>query len=58
MEKKSWIKGRWVEKKGQRRRCYYTLTKEGQKVLVRQRQEWKAFAAMVNEVIGVGVGHA
>jgi DNA-binding PadR family transcriptional regulator len=51
MEKKGWLKGRWVEKKGQRRRCYYTLTDAGQKVLAAQRQEWEAFTAMVNHVI-------
>lgn len=53
MEKRGWIKGRWVEKKGERRRCYYTLTRKGQEVLAHQRQEWKAFSAMVNQVIGV-----
>ena len=54
MEKKGWIKGRWVEKKGQRRRCYYTLTPVGRKVLVVQLREWRAFSAMVNELIGEG----
>ena len=53
MEGKGWIKGRWVEKKGQRRRCYYTVTSQGLEVLARQRQQWAAFTAVVNEVIGV-----
>jgi PadR family transcriptional regulator PadR len=53
MEERGWIKGRWVEKKGERRRCYYSLTPKGQSVLARQRREWKAFSAMVNQVIGV-----
>ena len=53
MEEHRWIKGRWVEKKNARRRCYYTLTAEGKKVLSRQRREWKAFSAVVNEVIGL-----
>jgi len=53
MEDRGWIKGRWVEKKGERRRCYYTLTPKGREVLTEQRQEWKAFSAMVNQVIGV-----
>jgi transcriptional regulator len=53
MEERGWIKGRWVERKGQRRRCYYTLTGKGREVEARQRQEWKAFSAMVNQVIGV-----
>ena len=52
MEKKGWIKGRWVEKKGQRRRCYYRLTSKGAEVLASQRQEWTAFTAAVNQVIG------
>lgn len=54
MEGKGWIEGRWVEKKGQRRRCYYRLTPKGRQVLARQRQEWAAFTTVVNEVIGVG----
>ena len=53
MEGQAWIKGRWVEKKGERRRCYYTLTPEGKKVLARQRKEWQAFSAVVNLVIGL-----
>ncbi len=53
MEGRGWVKGRWVEKKGERRRCYYTLTPKGREMLTRQRQEWKAFSTMVNQVIGV-----
>ena len=53
MEKRGWIKGRWVEKKGERRRCYYTLTAKGRKAAARQRQEWMAFSAVVDHVIGV-----
>ena len=52
MEDRGWIKGRWVEKKGERRRCYYTLTSSGATELASQRTEWKAFSAMVNRVIG------
>ena len=51
MEDRGWIKGRWVEKKGERRRCYYTLTPLGGEVLVSQRKEWEAFTAMVSRVI-------
>ena len=53
MEGKAWIKGRWVEKKGQRRRCYYTMTPKGEDVLVQERRQWTAFTTMVNQVIGV-----
>jgi len=51
MEDNGWIKGRWVERKGERRRCYYTLTSEGEAALEAQRREWKAFAKVVNEMI-------
>ena len=51
MEERGWIKGRWVEKKGERRRLYYTLTSEGKRVLARQRKEWEAFSSMVNQLI-------
>jgi len=53
MEDNGWIKGRWVEKKGERRRCYYTLTPTGETALEAQRQEWKAFAGVVNRVVGI-----
>ena len=53
MEDRGWIKGRWVEKRGDRRRCYYTLTAAGAQELASQRVEWEAFAAMVNRVIGL-----
>jgi transcriptional regulator len=53
MEDRGWIKGRWVEKKGERRRCYYTLTPAGGVELARQRNEWEAFAAVMNRIIGL-----
>ena len=51
MEDNGWIKGRWVEKKGERRRCYYNLTPAGSAALKAQRTEWKAFSAVVNQII-------
>ena len=53
MEKRGWIKGRWVEKVGQRRRRYYRLTPEGQRALAAAQETWVQFAAAVNEVIGL-----
>ena len=53
MEDRGWIKGRWDEKKSRRKRCYYTLTREGKAVLAEQRQEWESFADVVNQIIGV-----
>ncbi len=53
MEERGWVKGRWVEKPGERRRCTYALTDEGAEVLARQRREWEAFSAMVSRVAGL-----
>lgn len=53
MEDRGWIKGRWVEQAGERRRCTYALTPEGASVMAEQRREWEAFSAMVNRVIGL-----
>ncbi len=53
MEDRGWIRGRWVEEEGERRRCYYTLTAEGKQVLARQHREWLAFVSMVDRVLGM-----
>jgi DNA-binding PadR family transcriptional regulator len=53
LEDRGWIKGRWVEKAGQRRRCYYRITEPGRKVLTRQREEWSRFVAALGQVAGV-----
>ena len=53
LEERGWIKGRWVEKAGQRRRCYYRITDEGRKVVAAQRADWSRFVAALNQVAGV-----
>jgi PadR family transcriptional regulator PadR len=53
MEDRGWIKGRWVEKPGQRRRCYYRITEAGRKVLVAQRADWSRFVATLGQLAGV-----
>jgi PadR family transcriptional regulator len=53
MEKRGLIKGRWVEKAGQRRRRFYKLTAAGQKILDQQRQTWKEFFAALDRVAGI-----
>ena len=50
LEKRGWIKGRWVEKAGQRRRRYYKLTREGRKVLASQRSAWEAFVVAIRRI--------
>src|SRR5687768_13487507 len=53
MEDRGWIKSRWVEKAGQRRRCYYRITEAGRRVLVEQRRDWSRFVAALGQVAGV-----
>ncbi len=50
LEKRGWIKGRWVEKAGERRRRFYRLTVEGRLVLAAQRRGWKAFVEAINRI--------
>ena len=51
MESRGLIKGRWVEKAGERNRCYYKLTAEGRRVLLEQRDTWEAYVAAVRQVM-------
>ena len=53
MEDRGWIKGRWIEKAGQRRRCHYRITESGRKMLAEQRADWKRFVAALGVVAGV-----
>ena len=53
LEERGWIRGRWVEKAGQRRRCYYRITDTGRKVLAQQREDWGRFVAALGDVAGV-----
>jgi PadR family transcriptional regulator, regulatory protein PadR len=52
LENRGWIKGRWVEKAGERRRCFYRLTAEGRRVRSEQRKTWSAFIEAVRAVMG------
>ena len=54
MENRGWIKSRWVEKEGEQRRNYYSLTPKGEKTLAEQLTVWREFTAVVNLVLGEG----
>jgi transcriptional regulator len=54
LERRGLIAGRWIEKAGQRRRRYYTLTPAGRKVLATQRKTWSAFMQAVQAAAGLG----
>lgn len=51
MENREWVVGRWIERAGERRRCYYSLTDEGTRVLAEQHERWKEFIAAVGMVM-------
>jgi transcriptional regulator len=53
LEKRGWLRGRWVEKAGQRRRRYYRITRAGRKVLADQRLGWERFVAAINRIVQV-----
>jgi transcriptional regulator len=53
LEERGWLQGRWVEKPGERRRRFYTLTAEGRRVLSRQRETWKTFVQAMALITGV-----
>jgi PadR family transcriptional regulator, regulatory protein PadR len=53
LEERGWLQGKWVEKPGQRRRRFYSLTAEGRRVLVRQRDTWRAFVDAMRLITGV-----
>jgi PadR family transcriptional regulator len=53
LEKRGWIKGRWVEKAGQRRRRYYRLTHVGKEILAAQRDGWRDFVEAIARITGI-----
>jgi transcriptional regulator len=54
LENRGWIKGRWVERPGERTRCYYRLTRAGRRMLVERRATWKTYIAAVDDVMSAG----
>jgi len=52
LENRGWLKGRWVEKAGERGRCFYRLTPQGRRVLAEQRATWQVYVTSVNAVMG------
>jgi PadR family transcriptional regulator, regulatory protein PadR len=51
MEERGWIVGRWRERAGERRRRFYSITKDGLETLELQRRSWKEFAAAIGRVV-------
>lgn len=53
LEERGLIKGRWVEKPGERRRRFYQLTREGHAALARERQNWQDFIGVMTQLAGL-----
>ncbi len=50
LEDNQLIKGRWVEKAGERKRRFYRLTTQGKRVLAEEQHDWLAFVRAVERV--------
>ena len=53
LERRKLIKGRWVERAGQRRRRYYRITAAGLAVLGEQKTAWTRFFNALHRVVQV-----
>lgn len=53
LERRGWIRGRWVEKPGQRRRRYYRLTAAGRQVMKQQGATWLEFVTAMQRITGL-----
>jgi PadR family transcriptional regulator PadR len=53
LEERRQIRGRWVERAGQRRRRYYRITDAGRRLLAAQRADWGRFLAALSQVAGL-----
>ena len=52
LEERGWLQGRWVERAGERRRRFYSLTPAGRRVLASQRKTWKSFVQAIELITG------
>ena len=53
LEERRLVRGRWVERPGQRRRRCYRITAAGRKTLAAHRADWARFIAALVAVAGV-----
>ena len=51
LEERALIKGRWVEKAGQRRRRFYRITAAGRRRLTAARRNWQDFVSAIDGVV-------
>ncbi len=51
LEAKNLVRGQWQERKGKRKRRYYSITSKGKGHLARQKRQWQQLQAGVNLVL-------
>jgi PadR family transcriptional regulator, regulatory protein PadR len=52
LEAQGWVRSRWGESESGRRRKYYALNREGQKVLADQKGQWRLVQATLARLWG------
>jgi PadR family transcriptional regulator len=52
LEDRSLIKGRWIERPGERRRRFYRLTPAGRRALQLERSLWRQFVLTIDSIVG------
>jgi transcriptional regulator len=52
MEERGWVRGRWLEK-GEQRLRFYRLTSSGKQALARKRRTWRAYARVIDDLMGM-----
>jgi len=50
LERRKLVRGRWVEKPGERRRRFYELTAAGRRALVQEQRQWRALVTAVERI--------
>jgi PadR family transcriptional regulator PadR len=53
MERQGFLQSEWQGEEGSRRRKFYAITEKGRRRLEKELQHWQAFAANVNQLLGV-----
>jgi transcriptional regulator len=53
LEHRGWITARWGRTESGREAKFYTLTRTGAKRLAEEDEEWRAFSAAVDRVLGI-----
>jgi PadR family transcriptional regulator, regulatory protein PadR len=51
LEDNGWASGYWGPSENNRKARYYAITKEGQKQLAREKQNWKSITSAVEKVL-------